>query len=74
MALYKEGNECINNTGSGLHGIELSTLQEWVVNNICKYYYELDPVLRDRPNVRPCYTNEDVNQDSSDDSNDSTHQ
>jgi hypothetical protein len=64
MASYKEGNEKLNNTGSGLTGLDLSTLQEYVVNNICKYYYVLDPVLRDRPNVRPVYTNDNEDDDS----------
>ena len=72
MASYKEGNEIILNTGSGLHGIELSTLQEFVVTNVCKYYHALDPVLRDRPNVRPVYTNYDEEVDTGElsDSND----
>ena len=60
MASYKEAHERINNTGNGIHGFEKdNTFQEYIVRDICKYYFELDPVLRDRPNVYPHYTNED---------------
>ena len=59
MASYKEGNERMNQTGGGMDGPELSTLQEWVTKNVCRYYFELDSVLKDRPNVRAWYTNED---------------
>ena len=60
MASYKEGHERLSQTGGGMDGIELTTFQEWVTTNICKYYFELDAVLKDRPNVKPWYTNEDV--------------
>ena len=60
MASYKEGHERLSQTGGGMDGIELITFQEWVTTNICKYYFELDAVLKDRPNVKPWYTNEDV--------------
>ena len=60
MASYKEGNERMSQTGVGMDGIELSTYQQWVTNNVCKYYFELDSVLRDRPNVRPWATNEKI--------------
>ena len=60
MASYKEGNERLSQTGGGMDGIELSTYQQWVTKNVCKYYFELDSVLRDRPNVTPWYTNEKV--------------
>ena len=60
MASYKEAHERINNTGNGVHGFEKdNTFQEYIIRNVCKYYFELDPVLRDRPNVYPHYTNED---------------
>ena len=59
MGQYKEANERMNNTGDGLEGIEFSNFQDYIVNSICKYYFELDPVLKERPNVRPWITNED---------------
>jgi hypothetical protein len=58
MASYKEGNERMNQTGAGMDDGDLSTYQEWINNNVCKYYFELDSVLKDRPNVRPWFTNE----------------
>ena len=58
MAQYKEGNERLSQTGGGMDGIELTTFQEWITKNVCRYYFELDTVLRDRPNVSPWYTNE----------------
>ena len=59
MGQYKEANERMNNTGDGLEGIEFTNFQDYIVNNICKYYFVLDPVLKDRPNVCPWCTNED---------------
>jgi hypothetical protein len=46
-------------TGAGLHGIDHSNYQSWVVDKVCKYYNELMPVLGSRPNVSPIFTNED---------------
>ena len=60
MGQYKEANERMNNTGDGLEGIEFANFQDYIVNNICKYYFALDPVLKDRPNVRPWVTNETI--------------
>ena len=60
MASYKEGNERLSQTGGGMDGPELITYQEWVTKNVCKYYFELDDVLKNRPNVRPWFTNEKV--------------
>ena len=60
MASYKEGNERLSQTGGGMDDIELSTYQQWVTKNVCKYYFELDSVLRERPNVRPWATNEKI--------------
>ena len=59
MSQYKEANERMNYTGDGLEGIEFENFQDYIVNSICKYYFVLDPVLKDRPNVRPWITNED---------------
>jgi hypothetical protein len=65
MSQYKEANERMNNTGDGLEGIEYSNFQEYIVNNVCKYYFLLDPVLKNRPNVRPWVTNESPMVDTS---------
>lgn len=56
-------NERMNNTGSGLEGIEFANFQDYIVNDVCKYYFLLDPILKDRPNVTPWYTNEDSDSD-----------
>jgi hypothetical protein len=60
MASYKQANEHLSQTGAGMDDAALSTYQEWITKNVCKYYFELDTVLKDRPNVRPWYTNEKV--------------
>ena len=61
MSSYKEANERLNRTGNGITDpLKYSTFQEYIVNNVCKYYYVLDPVLKDRPNVSPWATNEDM--------------
>ena len=57
MASYKEANERLMNTGSGLNGLAYTTFQELIVNIVCKYYYQLDPVLKNRPNVYAWHTN-----------------
>jgi hypothetical protein len=44
-------------TGRGTTGIEHANFQNYVVTNICRYYFELLPVLKDRPNMKPWYTN-----------------
>lgn len=59
MASYKETYEKLNNTGNGLTGLEHTTFKEYIIRDVCKYYYKLDPVLKNRPNVYPHYTNED---------------
>lgn len=49
----------MNRTGSGLDGFKYTSFQEYIVREVCKYYFILDPVLKDRPNVRAWFTNED---------------
>ena len=68
MQSYKEANKRLNQTGNGMKGLELSTFQEWITKNVCKYYFVLDLVMKNRPNVKPWYTNEDNT--SSDEDND----
>ena len=48
----------MSNTGAGLEGIKYSTFQEYIVKDVCKYYFDLDPVLKNRPNVSPWYVGE----------------
>ena len=68
MASYKEASERMAQTGNGLHGLEYTSFQEYIVKNVCRYYFELDPILKDRPNVTPWATNEDTSDDDSKDS------
>ena len=58
MASYKEANERLKGTGGGLKGLAYTTFQEFVVANICKHYHELDPVLKNRPNVHAWHSND----------------
>ena len=58
MASYKEANERLNSTGSRLKGLAHTNFQEFVVTNICKYYFQLDPVMKNRKNVYAWHTNE----------------
>jgi hypothetical protein len=60
---YKTAKDHIVNTGSGLHGIAHSNYIDSVVDKHCRYYYILDPVLGQRPNVKPWFTNEDEDDD-----------
>jgi hypothetical protein len=46
-------------TGRGTKGVEHANFQNYVVTDICRYYFELLPVLKDRPNMKPWYTNHD---------------
>ena len=59
MASYKEASERMNMTGNGLEGLEHINFQDYIVKNICRYYFMLDPVLKNRPNVTPWFTNEE---------------
>lgn len=47
----------MNATGIGLKGLKHASFQEYIVKDICKHYFELDPILKDRPNVTPWSTN-----------------
>ena len=53
MASYKEANERMNRTGNGLEGLQYTSFQEYIVKNVCRYYFEFDPILKDQPNVAP---------------------
>ena len=66
MSSYKEANEKMGRTGNGITDpLKYSSFQEYIVNNVCKHYFVLDAVFKDRPNVRPWATNEDDSRDDS---------
>jgi len=61
---YKDAADWLNNTGSGV--TDENNLREALVKR-CQYYYELQPIMEERPNVRPLYTNQmDVEEDDGD--------
>jgi hypothetical protein len=64
MASYKNASDEMNTSGMGLTETDKSTYQEHIVNDVCKYYFDLLPVLGDRPNIYPHYTNESVRKDN----------
>ena len=72
MAQYKDGNEKISQSGGGLEGFDRSNFHKYITRDVCKYYFILDSVLKDRPNVKAWFTNEDEwnDEDSDEDSND----
>jgi hypothetical protein len=59
MESFKIALECMANTGAGLEGLEYERFQDYIVHKVCRYYFELLPILQDRPNVTPWYTNFD---------------
>ena len=69
MSSYKEASERMAQTGNGLTGIEYTSFQEYVVKNVCRYYFDLDPILKDRPNVTQWATNEDTSDEDSSNNN-----
>ena len=73
MASYKDGCDMVNQSGGGLEGLDESSFQQYIVNNVCKYFYELDDLMKDRPNVKPWFTNEHklIEVEDSDDDDDS---
>jgi len=65
---YKEASDWRQRTGSGV--TSESSLRE-ALTKYCKYYFELQPVMEDRPHVRPPYTNQmddEIDNQSEDDS------
>ena len=67
MGTYKEASERMHRTGNGITDpLKYSSFQEYIVREVCRYYFELEPILKDRPNVTPWATNEDDSDDSTD--------
>jgi hypothetical protein len=59
MESFKVASERMANTGAGLEGLEYERFQDYIVHKVCRYYFELLPILQDRPNVTLWYTNYD---------------
>ena len=54
MGTYKEASERMLRTGNGITDpLKHSSFQEYIVNDVCMYFFELDPIFKDRPNVTP---------------------
>jgi hypothetical protein len=62
--------EYMKETGAGLFGIDHVNYRDWVVDNVCRYYVELLPIMRNRPNVTPWFTNHDDGKDDSESESD----
>jgi hypothetical protein len=60
---YKEAKERMENTGAGLEGTHFEKFQDYILAKVCKYYLELDPIFKNRPNVYPMFTNQDETDD-----------
>jgi hypothetical protein len=58
MDQYKLADKRFKKTGAGLKDSEFPSFHAQVINNVCPWYEELHPILKDRPNVYPCFTNE----------------
>jgi hypothetical protein len=63
--LYKEAKERIANTGAGLEGTEFKKFQDYIHAKVCKWYSTLDPILKNRPNIYPVWTNQDESDNDS---------
>jgi hypothetical protein len=59
-------------TGAGTVGAEHEKFQDYIIDNVCRYYFELLPIMKDRPNVLPWFTNhgQEKSDTSSDESED----
>jgi hypothetical protein len=54
-------------TGAGTVGLEHQKFQDYIVDDVCRYYFELLPIMKDRPNVLPWFTNHGTEKDDTDD-------
>jgi hypothetical protein len=63
MQSYHKAKERFVTTGNGLNDAEFPSFHSMILNKVCRWYNELDPVLRDRPNVFATYTNEDEDEE-----------
>jgi hypothetical protein len=60
LQTFNKASEKMEGSGRGLTGITHLNYQQHIIDDICRYYFELLPVLKDRPNVIPWYTNHSV--------------
>ena len=61
--------EWTKNTGAGIDiDMESQSTKEYL-RNLCPFYYELKPILQDRPSMFANYTNECESEDDTDDEN-----
>ena len=61
--------EWTKNTGAGIDiDMESQSTKEYL-RNLCPFYYELKPLLQDRPSMFANYTNESESEDNTDDEN-----
>jgi hypothetical protein len=58
MEQYKIAEQRFKKTGAGLSDDSFPSFHAMVIETICPWYEQLQPILKDRPNVYPCYTNE----------------
>jgi hypothetical protein len=58
MEQYKAADKRFKKTGAGLNDNEFPSFHAMIIKNVCPWYEELHPILKDRPNVYPCFTNE----------------
>jgi len=64
VAKFKITNDWINNTGQGVLETEGEATFREIVESKFKYYYHLEPVLLQRPSIRPAYTTDDFSEDN----------
>jgi hypothetical protein len=57
MDQYREALLQFNTSGNVLDESDLSSFHEHIKKNECKYYFVLEPVLKDVPNMTPAWTN-----------------
>jgi hypothetical protein len=57
MDQYREALRQTETSGMGLDETDATTFKEHITKDVCKYFYVLEPVLKDRPNMKPAWTN-----------------
>jgi hypothetical protein len=64
MDQYREALNQFNTSGNGVDQSEMANFHEHIKKNVCKYYFVLEPVLKDRPNMTPAWTNHSTDRKS----------
>jgi hypothetical protein len=57
MDSYNEASRRMNTTGMGLEDWEVPSFKDMLRDTVCRWYYDLEEVLKDRPNVTPWFVN-----------------